>query len=74
MTMDEGPWYLVLSHDLPLRQPRPDEYIGPFQTEEEAHDHRLFHGPKGSRVTRRLDTAEVDMTPTEHIEYLRSRW
>ncbi len=73
MAGTERPWYLVLSHD-PLVGNRPDEYIGPFLTEDEAHDHRLLHGPKGSHVTRHLGADQVDMTPTEHIEYLRSRW
>jgi hypothetical protein len=65
------PWYLVLRHDFMPR--RPDEYIGPFESTGEAHDHRILYGPVGAYLTQYLDAGEADMTPSEHVDYLRRR-
>lgn len=68
-------WYLKLVHMLPVRNPEPDEYVGPFNNELEAKMHRHRHGPRDS-VPVDLDAPpDPDNTYTwqEHVDYLESR-
>jgi len=69
-------WYLKLVHSLPVRQPRPDEFVGPFTNELEAKLHSAMHGPRDA-VTVDLDTPpdpENTYTWQQHLDYLKERY
>lgn len=69
-------FFLRLKHDFPRLGPREDEFVGPFETQHEAHSHQALYGPMAATLER-LNPSDQQIkevyTPAEHIDYLKGR-
>lgn len=71
-------FYLELNIEPYLSVPGVHGLIGPFDTFDEARDHRSNYGPPQSEVVEASEVSDQPgtdrMTPVEHIEYMRDRY
>ena len=68
-------YYLKVSYELPINNPSPDDFVGPFEASVAASNHRLFYGPVRAEIVQRdvAPAAEHTMSPEDHVAYVESR-